>query len=147
MIKIVIPGEPVAQGRPRFAKRGNFVQTYDPAKSKDYKAYVRLLATNARLDGTLPPLECALEVEIKAFVAIPKSFSKKKREDIAAGILTPTKKPDCDNIAKIILDAMNGIIYEDDKYITKLYVEKIYSDNPRVEVTINECSSNERLHL
>ena len=48
----------------------------------------------------------------------------------------PIKKPDVDNVAKIILDSISGIVYKDDKQIVKLTVSKKYSDIPKVEVKI-----------
>ena len=70
--------------------------------------------------------------------AIPKSMTKKNRQLIEEGKLHPTKKPDLDNVAKIVLDSLNGIAYSDDSQIVKLNVEKHYSENPRVEVTLYE---------
>jgi len=61
---------------------------------------------------------------------------KKFKDDAIAGRINPTKKPDADNIAKIILDGCNGILYKDDSQIVKLISEKKYSENPRVEVEI-----------
>lgn len=136
MIEFTVTGEPVAQGRPRFSTRGSFVKAYDPAKSKDYKAYVKLVAAAAMNERSLKPLGGAISVDIKAFVSVPKSKSKKFREAALIWEIRPTKKPDCDNIAKILLDAMTGIVYEDDKQIVKLSVEKFYDEVPRVEVTI-----------
>ena len=52
------------------------------------------------------------------------------------GHIRSTKKPDCDNIAKIILDALNGLAYKDDKDIVSCLIEKWYGDEPRVEVYI-----------
>lgn len=136
MIEFTVAGEPVAQGRPRFSARGSFVKAYDPAKSKDYKAYVKLVAAAAMNERSLKPLDGAISVDIKAFVSVPKSKSKKFREAALIWEIRPTKKPDCDNIAKILLDAMTGIVYEDDKQIVKLSVEKYYDEVPRVEVAI-----------
>jgi Holliday junction resolvase RusA-like endonuclease len=48
--------------------------------------------------------------------------------------MKPTTKPDTDNIAKICLDALNGIAYHDDAQIVELQVSKLYSDEPRVVV-------------
>lgn len=70
--------------------------------------------------------------------SIPKSMTKKNRQLIEEGKLHPTKKPDLDNVAKIVLDSLNGIAYSDDSQIVKLNVEKHYSENPRVEVTLYE---------
>lgn len=136
MIEFTVAGEPVAQGRPRFSTRGSFVKAYDPAKSKDYKAYVKLVAIAAMSERSLKPLDGAIAVSIRAYVSVPKSKSKKFRENALKGLERPTKKPDCDNIAKILLDAMTGIVYEDDKQIIRLVVEKFYDEVPRVEVTV-----------
>ena len=136
MINFTVNGEPVAQGRPRFSTRGSFVKAYDPEKSKNYKAYVKLVAAAAMNESSLKPLDGAISVDITAFVSIPKSKSKKFRENALKQLERPTKKPDCDNIAKILLDAMTGIVYEDDKQIVKLSVEKYYDEVPRVEVQI-----------
>lgn len=136
MIEFTVPGEPVAQGRPRFSTRGSFVKAYDPEKSKSYKAYVKLVAAAAMSERSLKPLDGAIAVSIRAYVSVPKSKSKKFRENALKGLEHPTKKPDCDNIAKILLDAMTGIVYEDDKQIVRLVVEKYYDEVPRVEVAI-----------
>ena len=58
---------------------------------------------------------------------------------IEEGLLSPTKKPDIDNIVKIILDSLNGIAFKDDNQITKIEVEKVYTfDEERVYVKIEE---------
>ena len=51
--------------------------------------------------------------------------------------LLPLKKPDCDNIAKIILDSLNGVLYDDDKQITSIIVYKKYSENPNVTIAFS----------
>lgn len=136
-IIFIVPGEPTAQGRPRFSARGKFVKAYDPAKSRDYKAFVKLIAMDAmHAHNDLQPLETAVSVTIHAFVGIPKSKSQKFKNAALSGMELPLKKPDVDNMAKIILDAMSGIVYKDDKQIVSLLVEKWYAENPRVEVNI-----------
>jgi Holliday junction resolvase RusA-like endonuclease len=80
-------------------------------------------------------------VVINAYYSIPKSTSKKDRELIKQGLKKPTKKPDIDNIAKIILDSLNGIAYKDDTQVVSLTVHKIYYGNePFVDVFIEEAS-------
>lgn len=138
-ILFLIPGEPTAQGRPRFSNRGPYVKAYDPEKSRNYKAFVKCIAMDAmHAHNGLQPLETPINVNIKAFIGIPASKSKKFKAAALEGVQRPTKKPDCDNIAKIILDALSGIVYKDDKQIVSLLVEKFYADNPRVEVKIYE---------
>jgi Holliday junction resolvase RusA-like endonuclease len=129
-------GEPVGKGRPRFAKRGNFVSTYTPQKTKTYEDEIRLMAQAAM--GASEALETPVTVAIYIRVGIPASFSKNKRKDALANIERPTKKPDIDNIAKCFLDAMNGIVYLDDKQVVSLHITKVYAETPAVEVMVKE---------
>lgn len=128
-LTFTIPGEPTAQGRPRFSTHGGFVKAYDPETSRNYKAYVKLLASEAMQRIGLTLTELPLGVEIIASVGILK-------EQALNGLQLPIKKPDVDNVAKIILDSISGIVYKDDKQIIKLTVYKKYSDIPKVEVKI-----------
>lgn len=130
-IKLLIPGEPVAKGRPRVTKWG----TYTPEKTKNYETLVKELYF-MKHGQTL--LEGELSIEVKAYFKIPKSTSKKKRKSMIDKCIRPTKKPDIDNILKIIGDALNDIAYKDDKQIVKASIEKYYSEEPRVELEIKE---------
>ena len=77
-------------------------------------------------------------VTVKAYLGIPESKSKKAKAQMQSGAILPTKKPDCDNIAKIVCDALNGLAYNDDSQITKLIVSKFYDNKPHVRVLIEE---------
>jgi len=79
-----------------------------------------------------------LQVVIIAFFDTPKNISKKKREQMLNNEIYPTIKPDTDNIAKSILDSLNGIAYKDDKQVVKLNVDKRYNEEPSVRVWISE---------
>ena len=79
-----------------------------------------------------------LRVRILAKFPIPESWSKKNKEKALKGEIMPNKKPDLDNIAKIILDGLNGVAYTDDKQVTSMEIEKVYSDEPCVVVCIAE---------
>ncbi|WP_413789638.1 RusA family crossover junction endodeoxyribonuclease [Metabacillus rhizosphaerae] len=140
MIEFVIPGEAVAQGRPRASinRRGK-IQVRDPEKSKDFKSYVKLLASQNRPKVLLSG---PLAVELRVYKPILKSFTLKEKEAAKQGIKRPITKPDLDNHAKGVLDAMNKIIYKDDAQIVDLVVSKFYSDYPRVEVFIKELSDD-----
>ena len=133
MISFTIPGKPVAQGRPRAARRGNRIMMYDPKPSKDYKEYVAKIAKEYAPEE---PTEAALGVQMKIYREIPKSTTKKDRRLINEGLKRPVVRPDTDNYTKAILDALNGIIYKDDSQIVDLKASKYYSDNPRVEIKI-----------
>lgn len=137
-IHLVIPGEPVAQGRPRISTQGGHVRAYDPAKSRDYKQYIRMAATQQV--GTTPPLEGALALGMCVYRAIPKSFSKRRREAAERGEVRPITKPDLDNYVKAAKDALKGIVWQDDSQIVA-YVEpfgKFYSERPRIEITVTQ---------
>ena len=135
-IMFTIYGEPVAKGRPRFAKRGNYIQTYTPVKTKTYEDEVRLLATKAKGSGST--LEGSVSVFIYISFSVPQSYSKRKREACLSGEEKHTKKPDLDNVAKAVIDGMNGIIFKDDSQITSLHVTKVYAETPAVEVMVKE---------
>lgn len=84
-----------------------------------------------------------LDVRIFAFYGIPKSVSKKKRQEMIEGKIRPVKKPDFDNIAKVICDSLNGIAYRDDAMIVDGMFRKYYSEQPRVEVKIMQIGGEE----
>lgn len=135
MIKFTIEGPPVAKGRPKFARRGNFVSTYTPAKTKTYEDRVKTAARYA-MDG-LKPLEGDLSVFLKFYMPIPQSSTKAFKTACITEEHGHIKKPDLDNLFKSVTDGMNGIVYVDDSQISCATLEKVYSDNPRVEVLIN----------
>lgn len=141
-IKFTIPGEPCAQGRPRFSTLGGYVKAIDPAKSRNQKAFVKYLATTAAKQQGWTYTDLPLYVEIIAYMGIPKSKPKKWRTAAIRGQERPTKKPDVDNLFKLVTDALSGVIYADDKQIVSCRVQKWYSEEPRTEVKIAEVIDN-----
>lgn len=133
---ILIEGTPIAKGRPRFARRGNFVSTYTPKKTADYASLVEAEALVSMAGSK--PMEGALSCRIDCYMPIPKSTSKNDTQKMLSGHIHHTKKPDADNIAKNALDPLNKIVFNDDAQIVKLTITKQYSDFPRMEITINE---------
>lgn len=133
-VAFVIPGEVVGKGRPRFAKRGNFVQAYTPERTASYENLVKLhsgIAMNGR-----QPISLAVSCTISIDVMPPASWSQKKRAAALSGVLFPTSKPDLDNCAKGIFDAMNGIVWLDDKQVVDMRVVKRYSQVARAAVEV-----------
>ncbi len=141
-IKFTIPGEPCAQGRPRFSTIGGYVKAIDPAKSRNQKAFVKYFATTAAKQQGWTYTDLPLYVEIIAYMGIPKSKPKKWRTAAIRGQERPTKKPDVDNLFKLVTDALSGVIYADDKQIVSCRVQKWYSEEPRTEVKIAEVIDN-----
>lgn len=138
-LKFEVPGSPIGQGRPKFSTINGHAKAYDPEKSRNYKAYVKLLATQAMREQGFTMIEGPCCLDILAFFEVPKSKSKKFKERALMGIERPTKKPDLSNIVKGIEDALNGLAYKDDSSIVYLSVAKHYSEVPRVEVILQEC--------
>jgi Holliday junction resolvase RusA-like endonuclease len=130
-IKFTVPGEPQGKARPRFTRGG---RAYTPKKTVEYESSIRRAFQAAGGKPTGNPVSVAIIAEYK----IPKSASKAKRGQMLSGEILPTKKPDADNIAKAVCDALNGVAYEDDAQVCWLKVSKKYSDDPKIEVTVRE---------
>ena len=147
-----ILGDPQGKARPRFARRGELVSTYTPQATQKYEELIRYCALKVRQkNGITKPISADISLNIKAYFKIPKHYSKKRKERCLNGDERPSKKPDSDNIAKIILDGLNPKmkvdhvrhkavcvhegLYRDDKQVVSLKVDKYYSDKPRVEIT------------
>ena len=134
-VSFQIVGEPKGKGRPRFSRRGNYVRTYTPEDTLNYEAYIKVSYLN---EVGRKKLEGQIEAKITGIFPIPKSTSKKQRALMLSGDVMHTKKIDCDNLAKTVLDALNGIAYDDDKQVCRLIVEKKYGENPCVNVRLKE---------
>jgi len=131
-IQIELSGTPQGKGRPRFA---NGI-AYTPAKTRAFESHLRLAAQQA-MNGR-PLIEGPVDMRILAVYAPPKSWSKKKREAALTNKIRPTKKPDSDNVCKIVGDALNEVVYLDDKQIVDLCIRKRYGEVARLVVEIRE---------
>ncbi len=131
MVSFPVPGEPVGKGRPKFTRAGH---AYTPEKTRYYEQVVQM-AARLKIQH---PFDGAVRIEICANYEIPKSASRKMRQSMLDKLARPLKKPDADNVAKIILDALNGIAYHDDKQVVELHVTKFYNDTPGVIVFVDE---------
>ena len=133
MIRFEVLGKPVAKARPRLSKYGN---TYTPQKTVNYENLVKYT-----FQSEFPqhkPYEGIIEANITAIFEVPKSYSKKKTNDLLNNNNNYDHKPDCDNLAKIILDSLNGIAYRDDAQVTILHVNKEYGEQSKVIVELKE---------
>jgi len=136
VVTFTVDGDPVPKGRPRFARRGQFVQTYTDAKTIDYETHVAMKARQAI--GASEPLEGALTVFLYLRYGVPTSYSKKRKEACLAGLEFP-KKVDIDNVYKSITDAMQGIVYANDSQIVEAHIKKVYAEDAGANVMVQEC--------
>jgi len=133
-IRFSVPGEPVGKARPRFTKNGH---AYTPDKTRSYEAIVKRCVIKAMKGKKL--LTGAISLSVTAFFPIPQSSTKAVRETALSGEMRHTKKPDWDNVGKIVSVALNGVVYADDAKVSHAIVDKRYSDFPRVEVAVELC--------
>ena len=124
-----IDGQPIPKGRPRAAARGKHTILYTPKATKEYEDHVAEVASKhlPKTGIIMGPITISLIFYMKA----PKKYTKKMN--------TPhVTRPDVDNLAKAILDGLEGVIYKNDAQVTTLYAHKWYGDNPRVGVSVSE---------
>ena len=137
-LTFTVYGKPVAKGRPRMTKSGH---VYTPQTTREYEERIRNAAMSEMgRDKILPWTDKQpLKVVIDAFFKLPKSATKKDRIDVLNHIKFPTVKADVDNIAKSILDGMNGYVYGDDAQVVDLVITKRYDcEDAFVIVTVKE---------
>lgn len=129
-----VPAKIIGKGRPRLNSYTG--QVYTPTRTKDYESLVEqyFLLKYPRYKS----IEGRAKVNITAFFEVPKSTSKVQKEQMLGNNISPTKKPDIDNIVKIVLDSMNKFAFKDDTQITKIEVEKMYAEQEKLYIKIEE---------
>jgi len=136
VFEIHVGGEPVAQGRPRFTSAGGFVKAYDPIKSREFKYVIQTLAREKmagqeRFNG-------ALCLYLTVTRVPPKSWAKYRRREAMENHQGIQGKPDLDNYIKIVLDALNGVVFADDACIVRIGASKRWSDSPGMYIRVVE---------
>ena len=132
-IRFDVPGDPQGKARARTVRNGARTHSYTPENTVLYENLIK--TEYLRAGGRMIEAD-AVEVGIIAVYGVPKSTSKGKRVAMITGRMAPNKKPDADNIAKVVCDALNGVAYADDKAVTKLRVLKEYGSEPKLSVTV-----------
>ncbi len=138
MKKIIVDGEPVGKERPRFVRSTGVA--YTPKKTKDYEKAVK----EAWIEQKGPffvDSDVCVKIIVKAYMRVPKSVSKKRHDEMLTE--RPTKKPDASNILKAVEDGLIGVAYADDDQICAAICEKYWSDEPRVEITVEALTEEE----
>lgn len=139
-IEFKVPGPPQGKARARtfYNQRAGHMSSVTPEKTVLYENLIktRYIETIEKQMIPFQTLEGPLTVHISAYYEPPKSTSKKNYAKMMDNTILPTKKPDIDNIAKVVLDALNGIAYKDDTQVINLNVIKRYSKEAYVQVQI-----------
>lgn len=127
-MEFVVYMDPIGKARPRFTKGG---QTYTSKKTRRAEAAIR--RTFVAAGGHKLEKGVLVAIYVTVIFPIPKSYSKKRAKACMDSIEQPTKKPDADNILKLVMDALNGVAYEDDRQVVDAGIHKRYPKNRNAE--------------
>ncbi len=129
MLVFEVPGVPVPQKQTKFVRSTGVA--YNPSK-KDIVALQRQIKRSAPKEL----IECAVEMDLYFGLPIPKSTPKRLRPLMIDGTLVPNKKPDFDNLAYLVTNALKGIVYRDDSQVTDCHIKKRYDENPKTIIKV-----------
>ena len=137
-IAFTIPGRVGGKGRPRVSMRGRYPVVHSDPKTVNAEAMVRDFANRA-MNGR-PTLDGPVDLQIIILQEPPQSWSRRRREQTK----WITGRPDLDNVAKLIGDALNGIVWRDDAQVASLRIQRCYvmSVGERVRVVIHDLSND-----
>ena len=141
-IKFKVLGEPKGKQCSRLCKIQGQSIVYTPKQTTEYEQKIR--ASCKRLMSEKFPQGIPLEIKITALFSIPKKFNKEQREKSINGELLPTKKPDGDNVIKIVLDALNDTAYFDDSQVCGINFFKRYREKTQIIIEIKEIKTWEK---
>jgi Holliday junction resolvase RusA-like endonuclease len=133
-LELCIPGDPVAWSRARHDGRSGRFFNADRLRFFQDEARIR---ARVALAGAAP-IAGAITLSVRAFLPIPESWPTRRRRQAAEGLIVPTSRPDADNFAKAIADALNRVAYRDDAQVVDLVSRKRYAAEPRLEVVVEE---------
>lgn len=137
-MEFIVEGDPQGKARPRFSQKSGTV--YTPAKTVRYERLIRKAFLDAGCNAI--PSDCYVGITVDAYFQIPKSYTKGKRLACQHNINRPDKKPDIDNILKIVLDGLNGVAYADDKQVIEVRCRKFYSvSSGYLKISVSEIKA------
>lgn len=142
-IEFFVPGEVKGLARPRASTFGGHTRMYDPVQNRNEKAVLQHYLRENWNGGIVDPGPKGFKVKLVAGFPTPKSMSKKKTALALEYRMMPQKKPDADNIVKLVLDAYNLMLWKDDSSVTDVTVRKIYTETPGLLVYISWEDGNE----
>ena len=130
-----MPGEPRGKGRPRFTRDGH---AYTDRETRSYEE--KIIAFYLKLVGSFRfENDAFVSVDVTAIYPIPKTATKASIAAIDEGKILPKKKPDIDNVIKIVLDSLNGIAYKDDSQVVMVSGKKLYGHEPKLIIKMKGC--------
>lgn len=140
MFQFTVYGIPVAQKQTRFTTVGGFPRTYDPSKKDKERIQWQIKPFAPDI-----PLSQPVELTIAFFMPIPKASSRALRLQMINRVILPDKKPDEDNLAYLVTNALKEIVYDDDKRICAKHVYKFYGAEPKTVIIVRPILQAEPL--
>jgi Holliday junction resolvase RusA-like endonuclease len=139
IVTFYVEGEARGKQRPRTVRKDGVLRTYTPKETKEYEQLVKSAYMREAKGAFFTGPVCVMMTVI---VELPKSMSKAKQQEILIkDSMRPTKRPDLDNVAKSVCDALNKTAYKDDAQIVRLCVSRHYGGKNGVYVTISEVQN------
>lgn len=130
---VVVEGKIKGKARPRFNTKTG--KAFTPGDTITYENWIKCCYQEQ--DGKF--IDGPVKARIEVYHKIPKSYTKKRVQAIRNGLEMPLKKPDSDNIAKIVLDSLNKIAFDDDAQVVELTVIKRWTEEQeRIEFELEE---------
>lgn len=132
-VTFFVPGEPRGKGRPRFNRSTG--RAYTDSETRAYED--KIAAIYMLKYGTEHfAAKDFLHMQVLATFPIPKNTKKSDRINMILGEIFPSRKPDIDNILKVVMDALNGVAYKDDSRVSALLGQKCYGYEPGLQIKI-----------
>ncbi len=131
----IVEGPPQGKARARTFMAGKRAVTWTPTKTREYEKLIQW-SFKSQCKGSPIPKDVPVSMTVYAFYGPKKSYSKVKYQKCVEGAIYPLKKPDIDNVFKLLADALQGYAYEDDIQVIETHCYKRYSATDRVEVEV-----------
>lgn len=142
MFKFEIYGIPSVQKQTRFSCINNKPHTWDPSKQDKERIQWQI-----QQHAPEAPIKGPIELGIWFYMPIPKRASSKLRTEMLNQSVLPAVKPDIDNMAYLITNALKKIIYEDDNQIVIQKLYKYYDTMPRTVIKIRSIEKSWKADL
>lgn len=124
---------PTPQKQTQFRRTPIGVRAYDPSRMTKKQIQWQVQPTAPK-----EPLAGPIGMELTFYMPIPVHTTKLERAQMISGAIRPFKRPDFDNLAYLVTNALKEIVYRDDAQIVRCLIEKYYSEQPRTVIKVWE---------
>lgn len=133
-----VPIRPRGKGRPRVTTRGGKPRTYTPKQTVEFENDIAKHARAAMSAARQEIAQGPLYMHVTALFPVPKSWSKRKRTEALDRLSWHTGTPDADNILKAVGDALNGVVWHDDKQLCFVKVTKHWATHACLNIMVTD---------